>query len=110
MDEKKRLEARELLLKSRIYRVIALVFAVMGVAIFALLYFKFIEGDVLSALRKPHLVLFVIIPFLPAFILSRIAFKAEDKLRKILETIQPAQEEPAAEQPEQPASEEKKKI
>lgn len=89
MDEKTRLKARELLLRSRIYRFIALVFAAVGLVIFMILYFKYVEGDIINALKKPSLVLIVLIPFLPAFLLSRMAIKAENKFMKILEDQNP---------------------
>lgn len=92
MDEKTRLEARELLLRSRIYRVIALVFAAMGLVIFTVLYLKYMQGDILSALKKPSLVLIILIPFLPAFVLSRMAFKAENKFAKLLGALEDQQE------------------
>lgn len=97
MEEEARLQARELLLRSRIYRFVALVFAAIGLIVFMLLYFKYIEGDIFEALKRPSLILIVIIPFLPAFILSRMALKTESRFVKILETLEvPEKEEEKA--------------
>ena len=85
MEEKTRLEARELLLRSRLYRFAALIFAIVGIILFLFLYFKYIEGDMYQALQNPKLVLILLIPFLPAFILSRMAIKTEGKFQKIMD-------------------------
>ncbi|PJB71767.1 MAG: hypothetical protein CO093_04455 [Alphaproteobacteria bacterium CG_4_9_14_3_um_filter_47_13] len=88
MDEKIRLQARELLLRSRIYRFVALCFAAIGLVIFIILYFRVIDGDIMQALRKPSFIVITIVPFLPAFILSRMSIRAGNKLMKLLENIQ----------------------
>ena len=87
MDDNTRREAKRLLLQSRIYRFIAFCFAVIGVCVFSYVYFSHIEGDFFNALRLPHLILFMIIPFLPAIVLSHVAHKSDLKLREIIEGI-----------------------
>ncbi len=84
MDEETRLQARELLLRSKIYRFVALIFAGVGVLIFAWLYFKWFDGDLMEAATSVSTIFIIIIPFLPAFVLSSMAAGAEKKLAKLL--------------------------
>ncbi|MCB9996463.1 MAG: hypothetical protein H6869_08525 [Rhodospirillales bacterium] len=88
MDEQTRLKAREFLLRAKIYRAIALAFAIGGLVVFLALYFKHVDGHIMAALHNPKLVLILLLPFLPAFVVSRMAVKAEKNLSKILETLQ----------------------
>lgn len=85
MDERTRLQAREFLLRGRLYRFMALCSVGVGGAVFLLLYFRHIEGHFLESFKNPVTVLIVLLPFLPAFILTRMAVKAEQKFRNILE-------------------------
>ncbi len=87
MDEEIRLQARELLLRSRIYRFVALLLAVIGLAVFGIFYFKYIDGNISSVLQKPTLILMLFLPFLPAVILSRMSAKTEKKFNAVLETL-----------------------
>ena len=75
--------ARALLIKSRFYRFFALAFAVMGVIIFAYLYLTHIEGNLLEALRTPSLIIVILVPFLPAIVLSLLAQKYERQFAKL---------------------------
>ena len=88
MDEQTRLKARELLLRSRVYRYSAIVFAVMGAVVFLALYFRYIEGDIIHALHNPMLVMILVLPFLPAFVLSWMAAKTANKFMVLLEKLQ----------------------
>lgn len=83
MDDKTRLKARELLLRSRIYRFSGLVFACLGVFIFVFLYLSHIEGHFWSSLRRPDLVAMIFLPFVPAAILSMMAARAEKKFMRL---------------------------
>ncbi len=87
MDEKTRLKARELLLRTRIYRFTAFVFAVIGLLIFLYLYFKDIGGDILTALSNPAIIAIILLPFLPAAVVSWMSVRSEKKLMKMLETL-----------------------
>lgn len=92
MDEETRLKAREYLLKTRLYRFIALCFLILGVALFIVLYLRFIEGDALTALRQPSLILILLLPFLPAAVLTSMSAKAHKQFFRIMEdhTTNPA--------------------
>lgn len=80
---KNRLLARSLLIKSRLYRFFALVFALMGVVVFMFLYFRHVEGQLLEALRDPSIIAIVVIPFLPAVVLSLMAQRLERQFMKL---------------------------
>lgn len=75
--EQKRLLARSLLIKARLYRFFALAFAFTGVAVFVTLYMRDVHGQLLEALRDPSIVGLVLLPFLPSVILSYMAQKTE---------------------------------
>lgn len=78
-QEEKRLQARELLLRARVYRAFALALAVGGLVIFSVLYQKHIGGDIIGALRRPSTVLIVLVPFVPAAVFSWLSIRAENK-------------------------------
>jgi hypothetical protein len=84
MQEADKKQARELLIRAKVYRLFATIFAVAGAIIFLVLYFKFYGADVMEALRSPSSVLLVIFPFLPAILLSLKAKKADKALHKLL--------------------------
>lgn len=76
-------EAQKLLLKAKLLRLFAIVFAFAGLVVFIALYFQHIEGTFFSALTNPFVVFIVILPFLPAVVLSMRASKLErDASRK----------------------------
>ena len=70
-------KARELVLKAKIFRFFALVFALAGMVIFVVLYFQNVEGAFLSALTNPFIIFIVLVPFLPAAVLSFLASRLE---------------------------------
>lgn len=77
--------AREYLIKSRFYRFLALIFAFLGVLLFAYSFFESSEGgDVLEILHDPVRIVFLIFPFVPAIVLSYMAQSAEKKLQVFL--------------------------
>ena len=81
----KRQEARALLVQANVYRFMAAVFAVAGLLVFIVLYFRNVDGNIIEAFRQPLLIGAMIIPFLPAIILSIKADKTRKKLMAILE-------------------------
>jgi ABC-type transporter Mla maintaining outer membrane lipid asymmetry permease subunit MlaE len=64
-------------LKARLLRLFALVFAFVGVILFVVLYFQNIEGSFWSALTNPFVVTILVVPFLPAAVLSFMASRLE---------------------------------
>ena len=84
MDEETRLKARELLLKARVYKFFAIAFAGVGAVVFISLYFKHIDGHMLSALSRLSTVVMIIVPFLPALLFTFLSGRAEKKLMKTL--------------------------
>lgn len=88
-DEKFRLEARDLLMRSRLYQLFALTAAVVGLIIFAFLYFENIDGRFDEALRDPATLVMVVMPFLPAIVLSIMAERARTRFIDMLQRIEP---------------------
>lgn len=84
MDEDTRLKARELLLRSRIYRFVALIFAVFGLTIFIALYFKIARGNFLDVLRDIRLFVILLLPFLPACVMSWVAVRTETRFKTLM--------------------------
>ena len=79
-----RQEAKELLIKARLYRMIAVIFAVVGFVVFMILYFKNIEGNILEALSKPSMVVIILVPFLPAAVLSWLSVRTEERFYRLV--------------------------
>ena len=75
-------KARELVLKARLFRFFSFVFACAGVIVFVALYFQNIQGSFLSALTNPFVITIILVPFLPAAVLS---FKASRLERQYLD-------------------------
>ncbi|MEM6781689.1 MAG: hypothetical protein AAF569_07480 [Pseudomonadota bacterium] len=82
---KKELTPRQLILKSRFYRFFGLIFAAVGLFIFIFIFAYSFKGDVFLATKEPMAIMIVIIPFLPACILSWIGGLAEKKAITMLE-------------------------
>ena len=80
---------KEYLIKSKFYRAVSLVFVVIGLIAFLMLYVANVEGRVMEALKNPVTILFFIIPFLPAIVLSILASKNEKKYLKATEGSSP---------------------
>ena len=77
--------AREYLIKSKLYRFLALIFACLGVLLFAYSYFEQSEGgNIFALLRDPVKIIFLLFPFVPAIALSIMATRAEKKLSEFL--------------------------
>ncbi len=85
MAVKNAAQARNYLIKAKFYRFFAIVFAVVGLVLFTYLYFEKVSGHFFEAIKEPWLVLIILIPFLPAAILSWIASRMEKKLMKVIE-------------------------
>ncbi len=71
-------------MQARIYRFIATIFAFAGLIVFLVLYFKNIEGDVMTALSRPSTIAIILVPFLPAAVLAWKAAKIESKFFDLL--------------------------
>lgn len=76
----KPMQAKVTLAKARLYRLFALIFALTGVFIFVSLYLSNFEGSFFSTMTQPSVVLMLIIPFLPAIVLSWVAARMEKKV------------------------------
>lgn len=79
--------AREFLIKSKLYRFLALVFAGAGVLIFMFLASQQLRmegGSFVKALLDPVTVALIVFPFVPAIVLSFMARHAERRLAETL--------------------------
>jgi hypothetical protein len=77
---KNQIEARKLLMKSKIYRIVASVFACLGLILFAYLHVANSRDGFWESMRDPTLVVLLLFSFFPAIILSLVARKVETKL------------------------------
>ena len=82
-DSDKKL-ALELLIKAKVYRVVAGAFALVGLVIFIFIYMQFYQGDYMKALHDPFIIVLVIFPFAPSIFFSLNTKKAERQLHKII--------------------------
>lgn len=79
-DDKK---ARALYMQGKIYRGLAQVFAVLGLIAAAFLYYNATDGDFRRLTDNPFLLIVMVIPFLPAVVLSMKAKKADKEYVKM---------------------------
>lgn len=80
---------KEYLIRSKFYKAASIVFIVIGLIAFMVLYVANVEGRVMEALKNPVTILFFIIPFLPAIVLSMLSSKNEKKYLKMTEGQSP---------------------
>lgn len=73
---------REMILKARILRWAAVVFAIAGLVVFLILYARNVDGNFFSALTDPFIVAIILVPFLPAAVLSWLARRLERKVAR----------------------------
>ncbi len=78
--------AREYLIKSKLYRFLALVFACLGAVLFCYGFFEQMQGEegLVGLLRDPVRIAFLMFPFVPAVALSFMGQRAERKLADVL--------------------------
>lgn len=77
-------QAQELLIKARLYRILAIVFAGLGLIGFLVMYVVRADANIMNILQDPFMVVFAVIVFLPAFVLSNISGKAQADLEKMM--------------------------
>jgi hypothetical protein len=83
-------EAREFVLRARLYRILAIVTAVIGLIIFIILYNRNIGGRFEQAITEPQTIAVILLPFLPSFFMSFMASRARKKLTLLLKKIENA--------------------
>lgn len=76
--------ARKLLIKSKVYRVFALAFAVLGLIVFSVLFYNQSGGDFTKAMGDPLMIVILIFSFFPAATFSWLSSRLESKLAKML--------------------------
>jgi|GEM_PF-2716162 len=81
-----KVQARELLLRARLFKLFAVIFALMGLFVFCLLFMRHINGNLEQALQRPSTVVIIFMPFLPAFILSFLAKRSEKEFFGFIRT------------------------
>lgn len=84
-QENDRAKLRALLIKARFYHLCALVFAMIGIVLFGYLFFLNTKGNIVTALADPATVVILLVPFLPAAVLSWMGAAAEKKVIAMLE-------------------------
>jgi hypothetical protein len=93
--EQIRYQIRELTIKAKFYRLTATLFFFVGGGLFLMLYFQKVDGHVLESLRHPFLIIALIMPFLPAAVLAKLADKSRKQILKLTEKPAAEQKPPA---------------
>ena len=78
-------DQRKLVIKIHLYRMTAILFAIVGLLVFIMLYSRLAGGDFMQVLRNPLLALWLLLPFLPSSFLFLLTGKCEKKLMAMLE-------------------------
>ena len=81
-------QIRVLLITSKVLQICADLFAVFGVAMFAYIYFVHFRSDPMAAIQNPTFVVILLIPFVPAAVMSYLASQKRKKIRLMLEQSQ----------------------
>lgn len=83
-----RAQARDLLIRTKILKFFAASFALMGLVVFLVLYFRNIDGRLFEALSNPFTIVMIVFPFLPAVVLSWLASRTESRFFDIVRAHQ----------------------
>lgn len=78
-------KVREAFVKVKMYRIFAYIFFFVGILIFLMLYNGYMEGRPFKEVLSFAMIFIIIIPFLPAAVLSAIALRAEKDAKQSLE-------------------------
>jgi hypothetical protein len=81
-------QLRLLLMTSKILQICADIFAVFGVFLFAYIYFNHWQDNPFAALRDPFFIVTILMPFIPAAVLSLLAARKRRQIRALLEQNQ----------------------
>lgn len=91
-------KAKELIIRAKVYRAVAFVFAAAGFIVAVLLYQKLAHGRPENIMQNPVLIVILLLPFVPAAFLAMLSGSKRAKATKILKPLQseygkPEQEE-----------------
>jgi hypothetical protein len=78
-------ELRTLAMKARIFQASADIFAVVGIGLFAVLFYQSYSGHPLDAFKDVFFVVTVLLPFVPAAVLAAIAAGKRKQIKALLE-------------------------
>jgi uncharacterized protein YacL len=73
------------LVKSKLYKIVSVIFAIVGLFMFFFFAITLIGNDPTAIIKQPWIVIYMILPFLPAYVLSMIAEKHRKKLKQLVE-------------------------
>jgi hypothetical protein len=76
------------LMTAKLLQLCADLFALLGVFLFAYLYFSIWKSSLSSALHDPFFVVTVLLPFIPSAVLSYLASQKRKQVRALLEESQ----------------------
>lgn len=78
-------ELKVMIVTAKVLQFCADVFAVLGIFLFAYLYFNNFKDAPLSALKDPFFIVTILIPFMPAAVMAWQAAKKRKQIRALLE-------------------------
>jgi hypothetical protein len=78
-------QLRAMLITAKVLQFCADIFAVFGVFLFSVIYFKTYQNNPLAALHDPAFVVTILIPFIPAAALAWAAARKRRQIRMIVE-------------------------
>ncbi len=85
MNERTRRQCKELLIRAKVYRALALIFSLAGVGILLSSYYSNSGGGFFFLLIDPFFLALIALPFVPAFIFILVAQHKEKKILKLME-------------------------
>lgn len=85
---------KKIYMKSKVYRLAALLLAVCGLGVVAYLYVRVTGGNAMVALSNPHFILFILFPLLPSAFMAFLASRLERRTLEKFEEMMKDQEKP----------------
>ncbi len=77
--------ARRHLMQSKIFKIAAIGLTVMAVIVSFMLYSTLANGDALTFVKRPFVILIMLLPFLPAYVFAMMSKKHYRKATKVLQ-------------------------
>lgn len=85
---------KRIYVKSKLYRMVAMMLAACGFVVVIVLYVRITGGNPVMAFNNPHYILFILFPMLPAAFMAFLAGRLERQTLEKFEEMMKDQEKP----------------
>lgn len=78
-------DLRILVINAKVLQFCADIFAVLGIGLFAYLFYDNFNGNPLAAFKDPIFIVTILIPFVPAAVLAALAARKRKRIKALLD-------------------------